>query len=135
MSKSRITWLFVASLIAGIVGGILVNVGWFANPDDVFVRNGSAIVSVRETAAAAGLLGLGLVGALLMIGAAITGVIAWLGALLNTAQLERKRWFVAIAVLGVLNCGLLGVLAYVVAGPSATPHAGTAPAVTAASAS
>ena len=54
------------------------------------------------------------------------------------AGLERKRWFVAIAVLGALNCGLLGVLVYVVAGPrpSARTNATTpAAAVTAASAS
>jgi len=33
------------------------------------------------------------------------------------AALERRRWFVATALLGVLNCGLLPVLVYIVAGP------------------
>jgi hypothetical protein len=135
MSKSRIAWLFGIALIAGITGGILITLGWLANPDDVFVRNGTDIVSVRETAAAAGLFVLGCVGALAILLAAATGITAWIGALLNTAGFERKRWFVAIALLGVINCGLLGVLAYLVAGPTATRRAGSAPAMTAASAS
>jgi hypothetical protein len=133
MSKSRITWLLIASVIAGVLGGIFVTIGWFANPDDVFVRNGTDIVSVRETASAVGLFGLGFVGGLGIVVAAITGIAAWIGALLNTAGFERKRWFVAIALLGAINCGLLGVLAYLVAGPSATRRVTTAPAVTAGS--
>jgi len=136
MSKSRITRLFVISVIAGITGGILVTTGWLANPDDVFVRNGSDIVAVRETATAVGLFGLGFVGALAIVLAAATGITAWIGALLNTAGFERQRWFVAIALLGVVNCGLLGVLAYLVAGPTGTRRAGSVPATaTAASAS
>src|SRR5688572_16548050 len=132
MSKSRITWLFVAAVTAGILGAILLSVGWLANIDDVFIRNGN-IVSVRQTASAAGLFALGLIGALGILTAAATGIAAWIGALLNTAGLERKRWFVAIALLGVINCGLLGVLAYLVAGPTVARRTGPAPAVTAAS--
>jgi hypothetical protein len=133
MSKSRITWLFVTAVTAGILGAILLSVGWLANTDDVFIRNGN-IVSVRQTASAAGLFALGLIGALGILTAAATGIAAWIGALLNTAGLERKRWFVAIALLGIINCGLLGVLAYLVAGPTAARRTGSAPAVTVASA-
>ena len=63
MSKSRITWLFLISVIACIAGGVLVQLGWFTYPDDAFVRNGSQIVGVRETAEAAMLVAIGLVGA------------------------------------------------------------------------
>ena len=101
----------------------------------MFVRNGTDIVSVRETASAAGLFGLGLAGGLAIVGAAVTGIVAWIGALLNTAGLERKRWFVAIALVGSVNCGLLGVLAYLIVRPTGTRRVGSAPAVTAASAS
>ena len=135
MSKSTITRLFVISVIACITGGVLISIGWFAAPDEGFIRNGTDIVGVRETASAIALLGLGFTGALVLLGAAIAGFSAWIGALLNTATLERKRWFVAIALLQVINCGLLGVLAYVVAGPDGTRRASRGPAFTAASAS
>ena len=133
MSKSRITGLFVTAVTAGILGAILLSVGWLANIDDVFIRNGTDIVAVRDTASAAGLFVLGFVGVLGILIAAATGIAAWIGALLNTAGLERKRWFVAIALLGIINCGLLGVLAYLVAGPTVARRTGPAPAVTAAS--
>jgi hypothetical protein len=127
MSRSRITWLFITALITGIVGGVLVNVGWLANTDEVFVRNGTDIVSVRNTSTAAGLFVLGAIGALAILIAAITGIPAWIGALLNTAGFERKRWFVGIALLGVINCGLLGVLAYLIGRPDGTRPAPVAP--------
>lgn len=133
MSTSRISTLFITAVIACIVGGILVSAGWLANPDDVFLRNGTDIVAVRETASAAGLFALGLVGAAVFLVAAATGIAAWIGALLNTAGLPRRRWFVAIAVLGIVNCGLLGVLAYLVAGPTAARRADTTPGLSAAS--
>ena len=101
----------------------------------VHPQSATDIVAVRETASAVGLFGLGIVGALAIVAAAVTGISAWIGALLNTAGLERKRWFVGIALLGVVNCGLLGVIAYLVAGPTATRRAGSAPAISAASAS
>ena len=135
MSRSRITWLFITALITGIVGGVLVTAGWLANTDEVFVRNGTDIVSVRNTSTAAGLFVLGAIGALAILIAAITGIPAWIGALLNTAGLERKRWFVAIALLGIINCGLLGVLAYLVGNPTAARRPDATPAFTPASAS
>jgi hypothetical protein len=129
MSTSRITRLFVISLLACVTGGLLVAVGWLASPDDVFIRNGAQISGLRETGSAVALFGLGLIGAVVLAGAAITGFVAWIGALLNTAAFERKRWFVAIALLGVLNCGLLGVFAYVVARPGGTRQVPVGPTV------
>jgi hypothetical protein len=136
MSRSRITALLLVTIAVGFVGGALVSIGWLADPDAAFIRNGSQIVDVRPTGNAVALAAAGLLGAALLAVAAATGITAWVASLLNTAGLERKRWFVAIAVLGALNCGLLGVLAYVIAGPTAARRATTpAPAVTAASAS
>jgi LuxR family maltose regulon positive regulatory protein len=50
----------------------------------------------------------------------IAGFASSIGALLNTAALERRTWFIAIAFLGVFNCGPLAVFAYVIAGPNGT---------------
>ncbi len=43
-----------------------------------------------------------------------------LGALLNTSQLERKTWFLVLLILGIFNFGILGMIAYVIAGPDGT---------------
>ena len=117
MSKARITRLFIGGVIAGIVGGFLVAIAAAAFPRDVFVMNGSNIVAVHGSEFAWTMLGIGVAGALILVGAAIAAFAAWVGALLNMAALERKRWFVATALLGILNCGLLPVLVYIVAGP------------------
>lgn len=117
MSRSKIIKLFLSSIVACITGGILVAIAVAAFPTDVFVMNGSNIVAVHGSATAWAILALGAVGALILVGAAVAGFAAWIGALLNTATLERKRWFVALALFGVFNCGLLGVFIYVVGRP------------------
>jgi len=63
------------------------------------------------------LLGVGLVGGLTILGAAIGGLISWIGALLNTAQLDSKAWFLALLLLGIFNFGFIAMIAYVIAGP------------------
>ena len=58
----------------------------------------------------------------------IGGLVSWIGALLNTAQLESKTWFLVLLLLGIFSFGLVAMIAYVVAGPDGTggraPHAG-----------
>jgi hypothetical protein len=135
MSKSTITKLFVTSIIACVTGAILVSLGWFAFPNDVFVKHGSQIIGVQGSAFALAMVSIGAAGALILVGAAIAGFASWIGALLNTAALERKRWFIGLALFGVFNCGLLAVAAYVVAGPDGTRRANPGPALATASAS
>ena len=45
---------------------------------------------------------------------------SWIGALLNTAQLESKAWFVALLLLGIFNFGFFAMIAYLIAGPDGT---------------
>jgi uncharacterized membrane protein len=47
-------------------------------------------------------------------------VVSWIGALLNTWQLEDKLWFAALLALGLLGFGVVAMIAYVVAGPDGT---------------
>ena len=47
----------------------------------------------------------------------ITGFVAWIGAVLNTWQLESKAWFVALVLTGIFNFGFIAMIAYVIAGP------------------
>jgi uncharacterized membrane protein len=57
------------------------------------------------------------VAVLAVVGGLIAGLVAWIGALLNTANLEDKTWFVLLLVLGVFSFGLVAMIAYVIAGP------------------
>ena len=133
MSKPTVIRLFIGSLIAALAGAILLIVAVsVALANDVFVFQGAEVVDVRPTGLALAMLGLGIIGALTIIGAAIGGLVSWIGALLNTSRLESKAWFIALLLLGIFNFGVLGMIAYVIAGPDgkATTAPRTAPAPT-----
>jgi len=128
MSKTTVTRLFIAGLIAFAAGAIvaIAAVG-LAVVNNVFVMVGSDVVGVRGGALAWSLLGLGIVGGLVIAGGLISGLVGWIGALLNTWQLESKTWFAVLLLTGIFNFGFLAMIAYVVAGPdgraTAAPHA------------
>jgi hypothetical protein len=118
MSKATVTRLFIGSLIAAAAGTILaVSAVWLAIANEVFVTSGSDIVGIQGSALAWLLIGLGIAGGLTVTGGLIGGLISWIGALLNTSQLERKTWFLALLVLGIFNFGFFAMIAYVIAGP------------------
>ena len=62
-------------------------------------------------------LGLVIVGSLAILGRTIAAVVSWIGALLNTWQLDDRLWFAALLALGLLSFGVVAMIAYVVAGP------------------
>jgi hypothetical protein len=72
------------------------------------------------------MIGLAGLAVLVMVGAAIGLVIAWIGAALNTANLADKTWFIVLLAGGVLSVGLLVTLAYVI-GPDGQPTVFRAP--------
>jgi hypothetical protein len=113
-----VTKLFIGSVIAGIAGVILggTAVG-IAAANDVFVMNGQQIVGVQGGTLAWSMLGIGVVGGLVIAGAMIGGLVSWIGALLNTSQLESKTWFLVLLLLGIFSFGLFAMIAYVIAGP------------------
>jgi hypothetical protein len=57
---------------------------------------------------------------LALIAGGIVQFVAWIGAVLNTAQLADKTWFVVLLVLGLLSLALPVMIAYVAAGPDGT---------------
>ena len=67
----------------------------------------------------------------LFIGSLIAGLVAWIGALLNTWQLESRTWFAVLLLTGIFNFGFIAMIAYLIAGPdsrsAATPHLANAP--------
>ena len=91
MSKVTVTRLFIGSGIAIVAGAILGVVAvWLAIANDVFVMSGSDVVGIQGSALAWTLIGLGIAGGVAMVGGALGGLISWIGALLNTWQLDEQ---------------------------------------------
>jgi hypothetical protein len=118
MFKSTVTRLFIGSLIA-LAAGVttLILAIALANANNVFVMDGNDITAIQGGALATALLGVAFLGALTAAGGVIAGVIAWIGAVLNTWQLESKAWFVALVLTGIFNFGFIAMVIYVIAGP------------------
>jgi phage shock protein PspC (stress-responsive transcriptional regulator) len=126
VTKATLTKIFLAGVLAAIAGGIVVLVtGGIGYANDLFIMNGQEVVGLRSGPLTWTLLGVGLVGALAMAAGAIAGLIAWIGALLNVSQLESKIWFVVLLLLGLTNFGILGMIAYIIAGPDGSSRAAT----------
>jgi len=121
MSKSTVTKLFLGSVIAVIAGIVLGFAAvWYAYLNDAFVMSGPDVVGIQATPGAWGMVGLAFVAGLAIVGGFIGGLVSWIGALLNTAQVEDKTWFILLLVLGLLSFGLVAMIAYVIGGPDGT---------------
>jgi hypothetical protein len=123
MSRATVTRLFIASLIAFAAGAILaIAAVALAIASDAFVTAGSDLVGIRGSGLAWSLLGLGLIGALVVAGGLMSGLVAWIGALLNTWQLESRAWFAVLLLLGIFNFGFVAMIAYIITGPDGQPE-------------
>jgi hypothetical protein len=111
-------------VIAVVAGAILAFAAvWIAYANGAFVMSGPDVIGVQSTPLAWTIVGLGVVAALAMIAGFVGGLVSWIGALLNTAQLEDKTWFIVLLVLGLLSFGLVAMIAYVIGGPDGTKRA------------
>jgi len=133
MSKTTVIKLFIGSgiaIIAGTIAGFLA-VG-LALANHVFVTAGADVVGVHGSALAWSLLGLGIAGGVTIAAGLISGLASWIGALLNTWQLESKTWFAVLLLLGIFNFGFFAMIAYLIAGPDGinprASHSAQAPA-------
>jgi hypothetical protein len=118
MFKATVTRLFIGSLIAFGAGAIVATFAIaLAIANDVFVMAGNDIVAIQGGGLAWALIGFALLGGLAAAGGIIAGFVAWIGAVLNTWQLDSKAWFVGLLLLGIFNFGFLAMIAYVIAGP------------------
>jgi hypothetical protein len=133
MSKSTVTRLFIGSAITVAAGAIVaIAAVWLALANDVFVLSGPDVVGAQASALAWFLLAVGVVGGVAFTAGLIGGLASWIGALLNTSQLESKTWFIILLLLGIFNVGFFAMIAYVIAGPDGTeghaPRGAQAPA-------
>jgi hypothetical protein len=116
-----VTKLFVGGVIAVITGIILVFASvLLAYANGVFVLQGHDVVGVPGTPVAGTMVGHAIQGGQVIVGGAIATLVSWIGALLNTSQLEEKTWFILLLVLGVVSLGFIAMIAYVIAGPDGT---------------
>jgi hypothetical protein len=121
MSKPVITRLFVGGIVAVIAGVVLATfagLAVFAGSD--VTMDGAEVTSFRLTPFAWSMVAVVIVGGLAIVGGAISGLVAWIGALLNTAQIDDKMWFILLLVLGLVSFGWVAMIAYVIAGPDGT---------------
>jgi hypothetical protein len=121
MSKHTVTRIFWGSLIA-IAGGLIVfaiatGLG-FAGTG--LIMSGPDVVGVQPTSMTWFAASMGILAIVALVGGAIGQFVAWIGALLNTAQLPDKVWFVVLLLLGIFGVGFIPMLVYVLAGPDGT---------------
>lgn len=122
MSKSVIVKLFIGSLI-GLVGAAVLFVVAIslAGSTEAFIMEGPDVVGVRPDGFAWVTLSFAGLGVLLMVLASIGLFVAWIGAVVATAALPDKVWFIVLLVGGLLSVGFAVTLAYVIAGPDTPP--------------
>jgi hypothetical protein len=118
MSKSTIAKVFLGSVVALVAGLVLMVVAAaVAYKNGSLIMNGPDIVGVRPGLFGWALLVLAVLGLIAMIGAVVAQFVAWIAAVVNTAQLPDKTWFVVLLITGLLSFGLVAMVAYLVAGP------------------
>ena len=118
MHKTMITKLFVGSLIAAAGGLVLLAVaGGLAYANSSLVKNGQDVTAIHATPLGWVMIGLAGVAIVVLIAAAITQFVAWVGAVINTAQLADKTWFIVLLLTGLLSFGFIAMIVYLIAGP------------------
>lgn len=130
MSKKNITRLFVAAVVA-VGAGLVLGFAALgtALATDAIDFGGSYVIDVNGGSGAWTALGLVIVGSLVILGGTVAAVVSWLGAMLNTWQLEDKMWFWSLLALGLLGFGVVAMIAYVVAGPDGTKQSVARPGI------
>jgi hypothetical protein len=129
MTKAAVTRLFLGSIIAVVAALVLGFVAvWAAFAGGVFVMDGPDVVDVTSTPFAWAMFGLMALSVVAVIGGAVAGLVAWVGALINTAQMPDKAWFVILLLLGLFSFGFVAMIAYVIAGPDGMQASAVQPA-------
>ena len=129
MSKSTVVKLFVGGVVSIVAGAILgFATIWVAYANGAFVMNGPDVTGLQPGAFAWSAVGIFVMAIIAVIGGFVVGLVSWIGALLNTAELEDKSWFLLLLVLGLLSFGIVAMIAYVVAGPDGRRMAAGRPA-------
>lgn len=128
MSKKNVTRLFVGAIVAagaGLVLGFAALLAALAS--DAIDVGGNDVIDVNGGAGAWTALGLIIVAGAAIVVGIVAAVVSWIGALLNTWRLEDKTWFALLLALGLLDFGVVAMIAYVIAGPDGTKQSEARP--------
>ena len=118
VSKRTITRTFVGSLVALAAGFVLLfGAAELAYAHGAFIMDGPDVVDVQSTPFGWSMVALAVLGVVTMLGAMITQFVAWIGAVINTAQLADKTWFLVLLILGLVSFGFIAMVIYLIAGP------------------
>lgn len=130
MSKRTVTWLFLGAVVA-VGAGLVLGVAalWAALASDAVDIGGSNVIDVNGGSGAWTALALVIIGSLAILAGVIVAVVSWIGALLNTWQLEDKAWFALLLALGLLGFGVAVMIAYVIAGPDGMKRGAARPSI------
>jgi hypothetical protein len=116
MSRRTVSQVFLWTLIAMIAGLVLLVGALVALlTNDAFIMDGPDVVGFRSGAFGWTMVGVGVAGALLVVGGAIGQFVAWIGALVRTVEWSDKTWFVVLLVTGLLGMGLIGMIIFLIA--------------------
>lgn len=112
MSKSVIARLFYGSLLAIVLAIALLGiVAVIAIASSSFTTDGPDVVGI-SSAFGWGVVVVAVLTILVITVGSIAQLVAWIGALINTAPLESKTWFVVLLIAGVLGFGVIAMLVY-----------------------
>jgi len=85
-----------------------------------FVLDGPDVVGVEPAAFGWWMIGVAGFTVLVIVLAALAQLIAWVAAVVDTAELPDKTWFIVLLVTGLVGVGFVAMIAYAVAGPDRT---------------
>lgn len=116
MPRKTVQQIFVWTLVAVIAGLVLMTAALITLlSNHAFIMDGPDVVGFRPGPLMWTTVGIGVAGALLIIGGAIGQFVAWIGALVLTVELTDKTWFVVLLVTGLLGVGPVGMIVYLIA--------------------
>lgn len=99
MSKGTSTRWYVGAWVVGLIALVIAYTTGQSNTSNTSVSPLTAIAW-----------GAALIAGLVML-------VAWIGALIRLGQLHRWGWFAVVLILQLIGLGIIGMIAYAVAGP------------------
>lgn len=113
MARAAIARLFFISVSAIGVGIELFFVAGILGS----LSSSSANGSLRPTPLAYSMVVFAFIATALVAGGVLGQFVAWIAAVINTAKLGDKAWFLALVALGLLSFGFAALVAYLIGGP------------------
>lgn len=116
MRKPVIVKVFLASVIifaASIVLAVLATALGVGN----LVMSGPDVTGYDFTASGIVAVTIAAIAVIAALGAIVLYLVAWVGAMVNAAQLAQPLWLLIVLLTGVFGVGLAGMIAYAIGAP------------------